>query len=230
MHPPAASATAKNKRRWQALIMLLALVLLVQSAYRFSAALNVQLADTMHQRLRATPNASDLAAATGAIHRAASSDQHNPNIGELETTLALLNARAAGESATAANAALLPRYRELVALRPRWPYARANLVTAKLRAAQFDTELDQETQQMVALGPWEPRLQLLAADVLYGYGAQLAPSTRSALLGALDRAVRWQPHAVIERGDQRGQLPFLCARYSASSPVVRAYCAIPAAP
>lgn len=229
--PTAESSTAgASKRRWQAAILLLALILLIQGGFRFAGALNFQLADTLQRRLGATPDPANLAAATQAIERAAFSDSNNPNIGELSASLALLNAAAAGQPSAAANAALLPRYRDLVALRPRWPYARANLATAKLRAGQFDAELNQELRQMVVLGPWEPRLQLLAADVLYGYGGQLDSSTRAQLLLGLDRAAQWQPHELIDRGERRGQLPFLCARYGASNAVVRAYCAIPAAP
>jgi len=211
------------RRRWAAISCLLSLGLVVFAVMRFSGAAYFQLASL--ELTRSDPGAPERA--RSAIEKARWSNPENPDFLEMALSIDLAAARQRGESAKAASIKSLPGYRDAVALRPNWPYARANLVSAKLRAEQFDVELNQQLLSMVALGPWEPRLQLLAADVLYTFPQYLTKESRAALVGALDRAVRWQPHEVLNRGDRRGQVGFLCARYSAASAVVKRYCETP---
>ena len=217
-------AVPASRRRWAAVMMAVALLLLVLAGFRFHSALMFQVAQSKRAFTQTPDRLGVLNEALAAAEKAQRSDPVNPNVGELELDLSLLVAAENREPSRDTSAKLLPRYRELVALRPRWPYARANLVSAKLRAGQIDHETNQELREMIALGPWEPRLQLLAADILYAYGDALEPASRQALLGALDRAVQWQPHEVMDRGERRGQMPFLCSRYSAASRPVKAIC------
>jgi hypothetical protein len=217
----------RRRALWLAALLIASLLTVVVAVARLHSA---SVATIANVRAESASTPAAVANALATATRARRFHATSPDLLELETALRLRLALANGESNARASAALLPQYRLATGLRPTWPYARANVANAKIRAGQFDAELEREVLALLRLGPWEPRLQLLAADWYYGHRQRFAASTQAALLAALDRAVRWQPHAVMDRGEARGQFGFLCARYAANSAPIRGYCELHATP
>jgi len=105
----------------------------------------------------------------------------------------------------------LRHFRAALDARPSWPYAWADLVRVKLRLGELDGELDKAVQQAARLGPWEPGVQLVLAEVAFEAGQRLAPETRRAALAMMSKALRRNEREIAELATRRGRLDVLCA-------------------
>jgi len=65
-------------------------------------------------------------------------------------------------------------YRESINLQPTWPYAWADLATVKYRLREFDDELVEALHKSIQLGPWEPGIRRVVADIGMGIWSRLA--------------------------------------------------------
>jgi len=105
----------------------------------------------------------------------------------------------------------LERYRIAAKARPGSPGAWGNIARLKLRLAELDAELDNAIRSASRLGPWEPDLQLVIADVAMQGEPRLTPEARRAAFAMMSRALKRQEREVVQLAVQRGRLDVLCA-------------------
>jgi hypothetical protein len=56
-------------------------------------------------------------------------------------------------------------YQQAILLRPSWPYDRIDFVLVKYRLGENDQNIYKLMRQATDLGPWEPRVQLVIAEI-----------------------------------------------------------------
>jgi tetratricopeptide (TPR) repeat protein len=105
----------------------------------------------------------------------------------------------------------LERYRIAAKARPGSPGAWGDIARLKLRLAEFDGELDKAIRSASRLGPWEPDLQLVIADVAMQGEPRLTPEARRAAFAMMSRALKRQEREVVQLAVQRGRLDVLCS-------------------
>jgi len=105
----------------------------------------------------------------------------------------------------------LERYRVAAKARPAWPRLWGDIARVKLRLAQFDGELDNAIRRASRLGPWEPDVQLVIADVAMQGGERLTPEARRAAFALMSRALKRQEREMVQLAVQRGRLDLLCS-------------------
>ena len=105
----------------------------------------------------------------------------------------------------------LERYRMAAKARPASPRAWGEIAHLKLRLGQFDGELDRAIRSAARLGPWEPDVQLVIADVAMQGGPRLTPEARLAALGLMSRALKRYEKEVVQLAVQRGRIDMLCS-------------------
>ena len=105
----------------------------------------------------------------------------------------------------------LERYRIAAKARPASPGAWGDIARLKLRLAQFDGELDNAIRNASRLGPWEPDLQLVIAEVAMQGGSRLTPEARRAAFAMMSRALKRQERELVQLAVQRGRLDVLCS-------------------
>lgn len=96
------------------------------------------------------------------------------------------------------------------ARRPSSSYTWAGIALTKARLDAPDAEYETALRTAMTLGPWEPAVQLAAADAGLRHWQRLAPDTQSALKANLGRAMRWNDKAIFELARQLGRLDVVC--------------------
>ena len=92
----------------------------------------------------------------------------NPDNIEDQARLALIRASLPGLSESERNTLLaqgIKQIHEAIALRPVSSYSWATLLMLKRERAEYDAEFRLALERAVTLGPWEPEVQLIVADV-----------------------------------------------------------------
>ena len=105
-------------------------------------------------------------------------------------------------------------YRDLMMLRPAWPYYRADFAVAKARAGEFDAEFELALKEAMRLGPWEKDVLDKVARLGWLYRPGLNPSLQQQVDMNLARYVSAYPWDVIRWGEQEGHLPQLCLLFT----------------
>lgn len=116
--------------------------------------------------------------------------------------------QASGDSSFAKES--LDIYRKLIALRPAWPYYRADFAVAKARAGELDNEFEQALKDAMRLGPWEKEVLDKISRLGWLYRSRLDSSLHSEIDKNLARYVSAYSWDVIRWGGQEGHLPQLC--------------------
>ncbi|MCP3667422.1 MAG: hypothetical protein GY696_33830 [Gammaproteobacteria bacterium] len=104
----------------------------------------------------------------------------------------------------------LSLYEQSIALRPVWPHAWMDYAGTKLRLQQFDEHFQNAFQQAMALGPWEPAVQLGIARIGFAAGPALSRESRRELVANLQRTASVQPHKLLKLAEQQRQLLMVC--------------------
>lgn len=108
------------------------------------------------------------------------------------------------------------------ARRPSSSYTWAGIALLKARLGTPDAEYETALRNAMALGPWEPPVQLAVADAGLRYWNRLAPETSAALRANLTRSLRWQDKAIFDLARRLGRLDVICATAGVSrSPLAR---------
>lgn len=82
----------------------------------------------------------------------------------------------------------LALYRESARQRPAWPYTQAAIALTKYRLNEPDAEFDAALRKTMQLGPWEPDLMILVADVGSELMVRLSPASRQLVLDTIVRS------------------------------------------
>lgn len=117
----------------------------------------------------------------------------------------------------------LQHYRRSIQLRPAWPHTWASLALIKYRLRELDEEFEQALRNATHLGPWEPVVQRIVAEVGLAAWGELSEEMRRIVAQNIERALVWQTPAVVEAAHRMGRLPLLCATVERSE-LLQPYC------
>ncbi len=158
-----------NIVRWIAIAILLYVVI---SAARIGAAdlFSVYARDEMYawSTGKSRPDAASLDNVSRALATARMISPGDPNHYEDMANLALIRAGMFGVTESARDALVaegIERIHMAIALRPVSAYSWATLLLLKRERAEYDPEFVHALERAVTLGPWEPEVQLIVADV-----------------------------------------------------------------
>jgi hypothetical protein len=89
-------------------------------------------------------------------------------------------------------------YRDALAVRPLWPYTWVNLLSAKDKLGQVDSEFNTAMHKAAETGPWEPRVQLQLLRSGVRHWEQLRRPERDLVQATAASALQSQPREVFE--------------------------------
>ncbi len=148
------------------------------------------------------------ASARAQLERAASLDADNPDLRE-----ALGRWHDAESLRLHSDAELreaLTDFRRALALRPSSAYTWANVALLKLRLAEFDDEFGDAAARAARLGPWEPEVQLILANVAFGAFDKLRAQERPAVLRTVANGLQRQGEAIFDLAWRAGRIDIFC--------------------
>ncbi len=146
------------------------------------------------------------------LQRARALDPGNPNVTESIARLHELRARGKPAPEAAPDLRLALKYlRQSVRARPGSPYTWANIAFVKSRLDRRDAEYLRALRHAAALGPWEPGVQLMLADIGLRDWDLLPAAARGVVRAALSRGLRRQHAKLFELARRHGKLHVLCA-------------------
>lgn len=124
----------------------------------------------------------------------------NPDHYENMARLALVRSGMPGTSESERNLHLahgLEQIHKAIVLRPASPYSWGIMLLLKRERAEYDSEFCRSLERAVTLGPWEPTVQLIVADVGISAWAALPSAEQEMLRGNLVRGVKRQAKQMI---------------------------------
>lgn len=101
-------------------------------------------------------------------------------------------------------------FRAAAQRRPVSPYVWANIALVKFRLGEIDREFSAALRQAIVLGPWEPHIQLLAADIGLGAYDQLGMDERKVVTSYIASASAVNRAALETRIAQAGRQGVAC--------------------
>ena len=130
--------------------------------------------------------------------KALSYDRHNPDL--LHDLGAVYDAEVAyytpGDDAAGKNRDMARHYYlGTLAGRPTWPHDWIDLALVKYRLDQVDAEFYQALHRAVALGPWEPSVKFVVADIGMHHWHKLDNDMRALVTGIIRDAVSYRDTA-----------------------------------
>ncbi len=158
------------------------------------SAARIGVADVLSRYVKNEMTSGDLSVASHALEVAQRIAPDNPDNNEDQAHLALLRLKIPGLSLAERNLQLqqgLEQIHDAIASRPVSPYAWNTLLFFKNQRAEYDTEFSTALERSVTLGPWEPSIQPIVANV--GLGAW----------GALSKVEQKMVKETIARGMKR---------------------------
>lgn len=124
----------------------------------------------------------------------------NPDHHEYLARLALVRSGMGGASESERNLQLaygLEQIHRAIALRPVSPYSWVIMLQLKRERAEYDPEFFHGLERAVTLGPWEPAVQLIVADVGLSAWAALPHAEQEMVRGNMARGVKRQAKQMI---------------------------------
>ena len=101
-------------------------------------------------------------------------------------------------------------FREVVTLRPSWPYAWANILWIKTQDEDYDDEFFHALDRSIALGSWESKVQHIVTDTSLSAWDKLDDARRRAALGTMKQTLHRNPKEIIELADFHGAMKTVC--------------------
>lgn len=148
----------------------------------------------------APPDASGLAAVSRALDAALLISPGNPDHYEDLARLDLVRSGMPGTTDAERTDLLghgLASMRRAIALRPASSYSWAILLRLKHELGEYDAEFRRSLERTVTLGPWEPELQLVVADIGWSAWAELPDPERQMVGENLVRGMKRQAEAML---------------------------------
>ena len=81
-------------------------------------------------------------------------------------------------------------YQQAIFLRPSWPYDRIKFALVKYRLDETDRNIYKLMAQATELGPWEPRVQLVVAEIGLRNWDSLPDDIRKVVLDTVNNSIR----------------------------------------
>ena len=117
----------------------------------------------------------------------------------------------------------LDYYRKAIELRPQWPYTWSSIALLKYKMSEFDQEFQLALNNATELGPWEPNVQKIIAEVGLSSWIELEHTQRITIVENIKRGVTMQPRVMLDILNKYGQLRLVC--FENNKPVfVEQYC------
>ncbi len=117
----------------------------------------------------------------------------------------------------------LAYYRASLSKRPTWPYAWSDLAGAKSRFGQLDDEFQQAFSRALALGAWEPMVQMDIGRIGFANWKALSTRNRQLLVQNIRNAISIQPGKMIAMSREFNLLWTVCS-LDDQHPAVRRAC------
>ena len=117
----------------------------------------------------------------------------------------------------------LEYYRKAVAVRPQWPYTWSSIALLKFKMSEFDQEFQSALSNAMNLGPWEPPVQKIIAEVGLSAWDKLEYAQRIAIVENIRRGVIMQSQVMLDILKKYGQLRMICHEKSLAADV-ELYC------
>lgn len=141
------------------------------------------------------------------LDRAAAHDRTDPSIHEL---LGLLKARRVDRPELVGES--IAHFSRALELRPVSPYAWAHLAQASYRMGDTGPVFEAALRRAAGMGPSEPQIQRMVADLGLAVWDETKPETRAAVERMVDAGLRRNPLEMLQISDRRGRLDVACGR------------------
>ncbi len=136
----------------------------------------------------------------------------DPGVAEDLGRLHELRSRALSPAESAVELGLAIDYlRQSVRIRPTSPYTWANLAFVKSRLGAIDDEFYRSIQNAALLGPWEPEVQVLLADIGFRYWNRLPKPTQEIVHTSIRRGLKRQDAKLFDLAARYGRIDVMCA-------------------
>jgi hypothetical protein len=94
--------------------------------------------------------------------------------------------------------------------RPTSPYTWASIALARYRLGLIDTELQRALANATLLGPWEPEVQFIVADIGFALWDELPGAQRKEVLETAVRGMKRDPDNMLRIAAKRARLELVC--------------------
>jgi hypothetical protein len=176
-------------------------------------------ADAMHreaeremarwQHDRSMPGLAEWLETRDALAQALRLDPRNPAIAESNGLLHSQRVQEGSGSGVFQEEAL-GFFEEAAVRRPTSPYTWANIALTRYRLGRTDAKFMAALSQAQRLGPWEPEVQLIAADFGLAMWDEMDAAGRAELKATLARGAKRQGAQVVQLAEKRGRLGLVC--------------------
>ena len=104
----------------------------------------------------------------------------------------------------------LEHIRQAINLRPSWPYAWAQLALIKHHSSGMDAEAAEALNKAMTLGPWEPTVQLIVAEIGLASWADLTPGLQAKLIDTIAGTAPAESAAILQLVKKFKLLDIMC--------------------
>ena len=94
--------------------------------------------------------------------------------------------------------------------RPTSPYTWASIALTRYRLGLIDAELQRALANATLLGPWEPEVQFIVADIGFALWDELPDAQRKEVLETAVRGMKRYADNVVSIAGKRGRLELVC--------------------
>jgi hypothetical protein len=94
--------------------------------------------------------------------------------------------------------------------RPTSPYTWANYAETKYLLGETGPAFEQALVNAAHLGPWEPEVQRLVADIGLAVHREVKPETRAVIASVVALGMRRNPLEILQISERRGRLDVAC--------------------
>jgi hypothetical protein len=104
--------------------------------------------------------------------------------------------------------------------RPVSPYTWASIALTRYRLGLIDAELQRALTNAVRLGPWEPEVQFIVADIGFALWDELPDAQRKEVLETAVKGMKHNSDNMVRIAEKRGRLALVChsgAQFGASA-------------
>ena len=101
-------------------------------------------------------------------------------------------------------------FQRAAVLRPTSPYTWASIALTRYRLGMIDTELQRALANAALLGPWEPEVQFIVADIGLALWDELPDAQRKKVLETVVRGMKRNPDNMLRIAAKRARLDLVC--------------------
>jgi len=130
----------------------------------------------------------------------------------LQETLARLHAQRhdGNDGAEVFQERALEYFQRAAVQRPTSPYTWASIALTRYRLGLIDAELQRALANATLLGPWEPEVQFIVADIGIALWDELPDVKRNEVLETVVKGMKRYPDNMLRIAEKRGRLGLIC--------------------